>query len=470
MGNLTTDIINDISKNNIPDEVDLNSYYTYWVEAADQGNFFGRHATLREETYTNAEHAFFDPQVSACFLVNAFSVMKKDIVFEPVNKDLKKTEIKKSEEMAAFLNHTLEKFGKSKDQFLFDAMTAKFFHNSFQELVYDILKDSGSKYNGMYYYKRIKAKRPGLWDFSPDDHGNIDGYISLIKGTSTVFPLYKMFHLAWLPLFGNPHGAGDFARIRRFWKMKKEFIIFIMALGARQSKGKQSILKGDPDLSTGNDTKHKEALKKLNDNMSLYIPKSYDVDFNKFDTKILEDFERVINMIDRQIAMAMLSNSMTTTQNTEAGSYGMAKAQIQEGTYSFSDYACRRIERAMDLQYAKNLILLNYDLTKYPETVHPKCKLKEQETKDTEKQARIDTMLNALGILDLDTEIDLKEKRKYYDLPENKELFDNLESEISEIKERMKDSIAGIEKDKYLSQNENNNKLDSEDDNSDENN
>lgn len=437
------------TKTDIPEETDLISHYREVLEGADEGRIYGntRDPILKKEGFSNAELAFLDPQVKACFLITVFSVMNKQLSWTPPKNLSKKRDIKKSQEMADFINFSLRKLRGADIQLRFDLLTCKFFGYSFVELVYDVIQKG--KYKGYYHYSRAKAKRPGLWAFNFDEKGNVNGYKSLLQtnplnalfnldfskqnvneaAEQKVYPLNQFMSMSWLPLWNNPYGTPDFASIRKFWKAKKEYIVFLLSLGARQSRGKQSILKGDGGISEGNNSEHKTVLKQLNDYLSVYLPKNYDVDFHSFNSKILEDFLAVLRWLDIQIATAMLSNSMTTNQNEKTGSHAMAKAQIETGTFSFTEYACRVMTDVLEEQYARNLFELNYDLDKYPEEIWPECKLIDPEYTDLEKQAKIDEILERLGILDFSTETDLLNRRSLYNLPENPELFEKHEQQ-----------------------------------------
>lgn len=415
-------MISKLKKKNIPEEVDLNSYYRQYLQKADYGRVNGnfRDPILSQEGFSNAELAFLDPQISTCFLLTVFQVMNKNLFFAPDPSLTKRRDIKKSQQITDFLNFSLKRVKGSITKLKFDLLTSKFFGTSFLELVYDVC--SNGKYKGYYFYPRIKAKRTGLWDFSYDEKGNVNGYKSLIS--KDVFPLNKFMSMSWLPLWDNPNGSPDYVKIRKFFKAKSEYIVFVVSLGARQSKGKQSILKGDEDLSGGNNETHKEVLNKLNDYLSVYLPKSYEVEFNKFDTSLLKDFLDVLRWLDSQIAIAMLSNSLTTNENQKSGSYAMAKAQIETGTFTFTDYACTTIIDIFEEQYAKPLIDLNFDPDLFPEELYPVAKLESPEKIDHKYQAEVDEILQRLGILDLDTEVDLQNRRNLYNLPDNPELFE----------------------------------------------
>lgn len=427
----------DKRKSKTPKEFNLNSHYRVLMEGPDAGRTLGN---IRDPIYgqnggfSEAERSFLDPQVSACYLLKVFAVLTKDICFKlPKRRVLKKREQKKSQEIAEFLHFTLEKIKPSDMQLRFDLLTCSYFGHSFVERVYDVIKTESRKYRGYTYYSRAKAKRPGLWAFSFDENGNVNGYQSLINNRFKA-DIRQIMSMSWLPLWGNPYGTGDYLKVRRFEKAKREFIIFMLSLGARQSKGKQNIVKGEADLSDDNDAEHEQLLDDLNNYLSVYIPKKYDLQFEKFDTKALEDFLKVLRWLDTQIATAMLSNSMTTNQNESSGSYAMADAQIQHGTVSFENYACRIMEACLDDQYAEDLIRLNYDLEEYPEEIWPKCELITPEHIDLKYQAELDTILDNLGVYDLSTKTDLKHLRDKYNLPENPELFSEDKNNLEKMK------------------------------------
>lgn len=413
--------------NNVFEEAGLNSFYRTYCKRLDKGLLAGNRTgeILARETFSEAEKAFLDPQVSTCFLLNVFSIMKKDVIFEAISEG-KKRDINKSKEMANFLNFSIKKLKNGGiRQLQFDLLTAKFFGFSLIEKVYDVLDSSqSSKYFNYYYYKSMKAKRVGLWDFEYDDKENVIGYKSLLA-KDKIWTLSKFMSLSYLPTFNNPNGNGDFERVWKFWDAKREFIIFILTLGSRLSKGRQIFLKGTNngayDLS-----EIKDILESLSNNLSVYVPYGYEIDFANFDVGAIQHFQSVLRWLDSQIAIAMIGSSLSVNESQGAGTNAQSQVHMQN-TITFEDYMEGLLCDCLEEQYAKDLLKLNFDNSLYPEEIYPSVKLVLPKNSTELEKLTVYEKLKTIGVIDTDTEIDLNFLREEFNLPENPDLFVKLE-------------------------------------------
>lgn len=416
------------------EEIGLNSPYRQYLKRMDIGDNSLLNGILTREGMTEAEKCYLDPQVSTCFLLLAFSLMKKEIKFEAINEGLKK-DINKSKKMADFMNFSLKKLGEGgAKQLIFDLFTAKFFGWSLVEKVYDLLDNSQSrKWNGYFYYKYCQSKRIGLWDFTYNQAGRVIGYQSLIDRSKT-FDKNKFMSISYLPLFGNKNGSPDFARVWKFWDAKCEFIIFLLDLGARLSKGRQAALKNMGTASNFSDDDKEEALKNLSENLNVYVPTGFEVEFHNFDTGALQYFLAVLRWIDSQIAIAMLGSSLSVNESQGAGTNAQSTVH-NENKYTFESYAEALITDEFEESFMKDLLKLNFNNEEYPEELYPCCELKFDKEETENEKADLCKKLKDIGILDTDTETDLNFLREKFNLPENKELFDSIDTILNKVKE-----------------------------------
>ena len=419
---------NDKNITELLDEAGLNSVYRNYIKRIDKGLLGGNKAgdILSRETFSQAEKAFLDPQISTCFLLLAFSLMKKKLVFKSITEG-KKREINKSKDIADMLNFSLKKL---KDggvrQLQFDLMTSKFFGFSLIEKVYDILnQEQSSKYQDYYYYRACKAKRPGLWDFVYDDNDNIIGYRSLLNKTK-VWSTRKFLRLTHLPLFNNPNGTADFERVWRFWDAKVEFIIFLLTLGSRLQKGRQTILQNTGTNGNQSPDSIEGLLEDLTNNLSVYIPPGFEVNFSNFDVGAIQYFLAVLRWLDSQIAIAMIGSSLSVNESQGAGTNAQSTVH-NENKYTFQEYMEGIMCDCFDEDYAADLIKLNYDLSQYPEEMWPHAELELPDNEKPLDKVSLDKILKDMGVLDTDTETDLNYLREKYNLPDKPELFAKVE-------------------------------------------
>ena len=389
---------------------------------------------LTREKLSEAERCFKDPQVSTCFNLLAFSLMKKRIEFKPIEEGLKKN-INKSKKMADFLNFSLEKLKEGGTrQLIYNLFTSKFFGWSLLEKVYGLLdQNQSSKWNGYYYYQYCLPKRIGLWEFEYDEYGRVTGYISLVDRTKR-FDKEQFLRLSYLPLHGNPNGIGDFSRVWKFWNAKCYFIAYLLDLGGRLAKGRQSVLKNTGSAIPDEDEKE-ELMNALSENLNFYLPAGYDLVFENFDTGALQYFLQVLRWLDSQIAIAMIGSSLAVNESQGAGTNAQSQVH-QVNTFTFEEYIQALICEELDESYRNSLLKLNFNNSEYPEELYPKCELVSDLEDDKKNKAEIYKILKDMGILDTDTITDLNFLRQEFDLPENKELFDMVENTINQVLEQ----------------------------------
>lgn len=406
------------------EEAGLNSSYFYYYKRIDNGlNGGQKQADIYDRLgYKEAELSLTDPVVSTCFYLSILPILQKDIVFKAITEG-KKSEIKKSKTIADFLNYSVKKIkAGGQKQLLFDLMLSKHLGCCFIEKVYDIVADG--KYTGFYFYPRFKAKRNGLWDFAYDDKDNIVGYKSLI--TNDIYPTNKFVSMSWLPSFNNPNGNGDFEKIWKYYDSKKEFFLFMLEKGARITKDRQILLKGkEGSIPVQKD--HKTILSQLIKNLSCYIPAGYDVESFTVDPNGLRFFIDIIRELDSQIARAYLGSSTLVNESTTGtGNYNTAQNN-KDNAGLYQDYAEGLVKDVIEEQYMLDLIKLNFNSSEYQEEIYPTVDLVFDKEFNPLESAAIDKVLKELEILDTNTETDLNYLREKYNLPENEELFVNLE-------------------------------------------
>lgn len=157
------------------------------------------------------------------------------------------------------------------------------------------------------------------------------------------------------------------------------------------------------------------------------MPPGYDLQVFDSDPNGLKIFIEVIRELDSQIARAYLGSSTLVNESTTgAGNYNTAQNN-KDNAGLFQDYAEGLIKDIIEEQYMMDLILLNFDSSSYPEEVYPTVDLVHNKEFDAIYEATKDKALKDLGIIDMDTEIDLNYFREKYNLPENDELFVDLE-------------------------------------------
>jgi hypothetical protein len=126
----------------------------------------------------------------------------------------------------------------------------------------------------------------------------------------------------------------------------------------------------------------------------------------------------------------MMGNSLSVNESQQTGTFAQATVHAQNKDI-FQDYAEGIFLDAMDEQYAKDLLELNYDRDIYTEETDPTPVLEEPDGINLDTEIDKDTKLKALGLVDLDTQVDMNFFREKYGLPENEELFTKIEDLIN---------------------------------------
>jgi hypothetical protein len=428
-------------------EIGQNSVYRNHYKRYDAG-LNNRDSMLYKEGYSQAEKCFLDPQVSTCFLLSVFEMMSKKIVFTGITGG-KKTDIKKSKELAKFLQFSLDKLENGGvKQLQLDLALAKFFGFSLIEKVYGMIDKSQSiLYENHIYYKNLKAKRTGLWDFVYDEFDNITGFKSLVNNTqNTIYPKERFLFLSYLPKFGNFNGTPDFDKVWKFWDAKTEFIIASATLSSRLAKGKQIFLKGTNNGAVDDSTDTSEILEDIAENLAVYIPLGYDVIINDLNSGVLKDLESFIKYFNSEIAVGMLGAATSVNESQGSGTNAQSEVHMKNQKL-FQNYFEGIILDCIKEQYAKPLLKLNYD---YPEEIYPDVSFELEKEKTVKEILEELKDLKLLDVLDTTTEIDVNYIRQIANLPENPELFEK----IQDMQDSTNDNI-NSDKEDDLNNNEN---------------
>lgn len=360
------------NKEDLLSKIGLNSIHRVLYKKLDGGLLGGSKQSdaLSRHGYALAEKYFNDSQIYACFMLSIMPVMLTELKFKPISEG-DQSNIEKSIEISDFLNYSLRKLknGGSK-QMLFDLLTCKYYGWSLLEKIYTI--EFGGAYDGFYCYESVNSKRQGLWDFEYDGTGAVIGFRSLLK-KGVIFDLNRFMYMSYMPTHSNPNGNGDYSRIFKFVDSKQEFIINTLELSSRLAKGRQMFLQ-QSDNQAYSEEIIKNILEQIVQNVAVFIPNGYEIQFNSLDTSALQHFQSLLRYFDAQIAIGILGTSLGVNESQGSGTYAQAKIH-QENSTIFQDYIKSILIDCIDEQYAYDLIKLNFDLTKYPVEIHPKAVL-----------------------------------------------------------------------------------------------
>lgn len=395
-------------------DLGYNSYYRNFLLSADAGALGGnkRGQVFNTFGFTQAETFFRDPQVKACFNAFAYPILSKKPKFIPASDD------PKSEELANFFNWTITKVKGSIIQLMYDILTAKYYGNSKIEKRF-ILNSTG-KYKNLYSYKSFHKKRTGLWDFVYDEETDTEvvGIKSLVDLEKRTFPLNKFICSSGLTLDDNPNGQADYENTAKFVSSKNEILIFMLALGAKQSNSKLPVLK----TKAGADKQEiKNLLNKIKKGLGIALPAGFELELYDYKTDNIQWFIEVLKWLDSQIALSILGNSTSINESSGSGTYAQSKIHAQYGTDPVINLWCNLLTEIFEEQYMKPLIDLNFDPNIYTEEFYPTCTLIEISKKDKKKLTEWLKEAQESGLMDFTTKTDFEYGRQELELPSNDE-------------------------------------------------
>jgi phage gp29-like protein len=304
---------------------------------------FGQRISL--ETY---EEMLCDPLIKSAITVKKLGALA--VPWEVVPNDSPKTK---------FIQKNFAEMQGSVEGILFDAMDAL-------AKGYAVLEKVIVEINGTLRLHAVKPKDPALFGFAVDEFLNIESLTLHVPGErEKSLPAEKFVIYAHNQRYGRPTGESDLRSAHRHWKIKGELIrqwsAHLEKFASPTVTGKYK--RGLPEQAQG---ALLDALDKIQRQSALIYPDDVEVALLEGEREARTSYLDAIDYHNREIARAILGQTLTTDDSRRVGSLALGKVHLQVLVMQLAGLRKELADRVMNEQIIRPLIDLNFSDDDYP--------------------------------------------------------------------------------------------------------
>lgn len=266
---------------------------------------------------------------------------------------------------ADFARSALEEMRGSVEDVLFCVLDALAKGYSVSEVNYAPVKDGPWK--GLVGIASIKHKDPALFDFQCDEYLNVTALLRLGEtgGPPRHLPREKFILYTYMPAYEDPHGRSDLRACYKHWWAKEVILRFFCTYLERHGS---PVLKGTyrRGASRGQQQELLRVLDRIQQESAIVIPEDVTVELLEAAFHGEQGFLDAIAYHDRQIAKAILGETLTQEEGQRTGALALAK--VHEDTMLLRLQKVKRDleETVMREQVLKPLTRLNFRSARIP--------------------------------------------------------------------------------------------------------
>lgn len=288
-----------------------------------------------------------DAQVRACLNTKKFAVLSKGWDLRPATNSPQDTEI------AEFVRFCLEDMRGSIADTLFQVLDALGKGFSILEINWKIIPDG--PYSGMVGLDSIKSKDPAAFGFDIDEFLNIR---SLVR-ESAELPAEKFIIYTYMPAYELPHGQSDLRAAYKHWYSKEIILkfwnLYLEKFGMPTAKG--SYRRGMPKDQQDDLLR---VLDRIQQETALVIPEDVKVELLEAQRGGEAGYHEAVEFHNKQIAKAILGQTLTTDEGSRFGSFGMAKVHFDILGFYLQKLKRDLEETVMREQVIRRLVNFNF--------------------------------------------------------------------------------------------------------------
>ncbi|MCH8273323.1 MAG: DUF935 family protein [Armatimonadetes bacterium] len=321
-----------------------------WPGAAGQA--FGQRLSL--SVY---DEMLTDPLVRSAVVVKKLGALAVPWHIEAAD------ESSESRRRSAFIEYVLNEMNGSATGVLFDAMDAIAKGYAILEKVF--VTDE-REFPGMVRLYAVKPKDPALFGFDVDEFLNIKGLTLHVPGEKQRnLPISKFVVYAHSQRYGAPAGESDLRAAHRHWCIKRELI---KQWSGHLEKFASPTVIGRFKRGLPQDAQAAllDALEKLQRQSAVVHPDDIDVSLLDGGREARSAYMDAIDYHNREIARAILGQTLTTDDSRRVGSLALGKVHLQVLIMQLAGLRRDLAERVMNEQIIRPLIDLNFGGGLYP--------------------------------------------------------------------------------------------------------
>ena len=262
-----------------------------------------------------------DAQVQACLTIKKFAVLSRGWEVHPAS------DRPRDIEAADFVRFALEDMRGSVLDVLFDALDAIAKGFAVLEINYRVI--DREPYAGMVGLASIKGKDPATFVFDTDEFLNVRS----LKRTAEfgrngeALPPEKFVIYPYMPRYGSPYGTSDLrAAYKHYWSkdvLMRFLNLYLEKYGSPTAKG--CYKRGTPRSSQQELLK---VLDRIQQETAIVIPEDVQVELLEAQRGGEAGYLQALEFHDRQIAKAILCQTLLTEEGMRVGSFALAKVHL----------------------------------------------------------------------------------------------------------------------------------------------
>ncbi|MCE5322057.1 DUF935 domain-containing protein [bacterium] len=297
-----------------------------------------------------------DTQVHACLMIKKFAVLSHGWEVHPASSDLKDIRV------ADFVRWAFEDMRGSILDVLYNVLDALAKGFSVMEINYRVIE--GSPYDGLIGLASIKSKDPSTFTFDTDEFMNVRSLQRTCGGKEDL-PPEKFAIYSYLPRYESPYGTSDLrAAYKHFWSkdvLMRFLNVYLEKYGSPTAKG--SYKRGTPKTAQDDLLK---ILDKIQQQTAIVIPEDVQIELIEAQRGGEAGYLDAIEFHDRQIAKAILAQTMVTDEGAGTGSYAMANVHLNVLKMCLQKLKRDLEESVMREQIIRRLVDYNFKVSAYP--------------------------------------------------------------------------------------------------------
>lgn len=262
-----------------------------------------------------------------------------------------------------FIQYAFDEMESDISAVLFDTLDALAKGFAVQEIVYKV---DTREFDGFTIIHAIKPKDPALFGFDVDEYLNIRALTLNIPGEAPRdLPFDRFVLFAHNARYGEPIGDSDLRPAYRHWKIKCELI---QQWSEHLEKFASPTVAGTFQRGTPPEDQAAllDALHKIQRQSAVVYPNDIQVSLLHGDRGGDSGYLEAIDYHNREIARAILGETLTTEDSKRIGSLALGKVHLQVLIMQLAGLRRTLAERAVNEQIIRRLIDINFGSGPYP--------------------------------------------------------------------------------------------------------
>ncbi|MFN8138256.1 MAG: DUF935 family protein [Fimbriimonadales bacterium] len=268
-----------------------------------------------------------------------------------------------AEYRAKFIQYVFDEMQSNISTVLFETLDAIVKGYSVQEIVF--VRDE-REFDGLMRIHAIKSKDPSLFGFEVDEFLNVTALTLNIPGeTPRELPIDRFVLFSYNSRYGQPMGDSDLRPAYRHWKIKRELI---QQWSEHLEKFASPTVMGKFQRGTPPEDQAAllDALHKIQRQSAVVYPNDIEVAMLNGDRAGESGYLEAIDYHNREIARAILGQTLTTEDSKRIGSLALGKVHLQVLIMQLAGLRKTLAEKVVNEQIIRPLIDLNFGSGPYP--------------------------------------------------------------------------------------------------------